>query len=428
MNARVGVVGWLMVLIVALGGQMSQEAHGGAIQNTLAESASQSAIPWLLTGNAGTNPTTDFIGTMDAKPLIVRVNNSRALRIEPGVTSPNILAGFAANGASAGLSGTTIAGGGGNTHPNRVLDDFGTIAGGVGNQVGDGAGTSMDHGFGTVGGGKINKATGEHATVSGGHVNVANGVHTTIGGGYHHTASGDSATIGGGFSNTASGSYATVPGGQFNMAAANYTFASGRRAKATITGAFVWADAMNMDFTSGAANQFSIRATGGVRLVTGITAEGNDLTGCTLPSGSGAWSCTSDRNAKVNIKAVDSHDILERLATVPVQTWSYKTQDVTIRHIGPTAQDFTRAFDVGEDNKHISTVDADGVALVAIQGLYQENEQLKRDVAALTAQVEAGTGVDSANISLSTLIVVVLGINILMMIALSTILLRRRST
>jgi hypothetical protein len=35
------------------------------------------------------------------------------------------------------------------------------------------------------------------------------------------------------------------------------------------------------------------------------------------------------------------------------------------------AQDFYAAFKVGEDEKHISTVDADGVALAAIQGLNQ---------------------------------------------------------
>jgi hypothetical protein len=54
---------------------------------------------------------------------------------------------------------------------------------------------------------------------------------------------------------------------------------------------------------------------------------------------------------------------------MPIATWSYKSQDVSIRHMGPMAQDFAEAFDVGEDQQHISTVDADGVALAAIQGL-----------------------------------------------------------
>jgi len=54
-----------------------------------------------------------------------------------------------------------------------------------------------------------------------------------------------------------------------------------------------------------------------------------------------------------------------------METWNYKAQDPSIRHIGPMAQDFYGAFSYGEDNKYINTLDADGVALAAIQGLYE---------------------------------------------------------
>ena len=37
--------------------------------------------------------------------------------------------------------------------------------------------------------------------------------------------------------------------------------------------------------------------------------------------------------------------------------------------MGPMAQDFRAAFGLGETEKGISTIDADGVALAAIQGL-----------------------------------------------------------
>ena len=63
--------------------------------------------------------------------------------------------------------------------------------------------------------------------------------------------------------------------------------------------------------------------------------------------------------------------IFHRLALMPLRTWNWRTQEPAIRHIGPVAQDFYAAFGVGEDERHISTVDADGVALAAIQGLYQ---------------------------------------------------------
>jgi hypothetical protein len=92
---------------------------------------------------------------------------------------------------------------------------------------------------------------------------------------------------------------------------------------------------------------------------------------------------------KDNFVAVDSERILERVASMPIQRWNYKSQDASVKHIGPTAQDFAAAFGVGENDTTISTVDADGVALAAIQGLYQENQQLKRDLAALKAQVNA---------------------------------------
>ena len=90
-----------------------------------------------------------------------------------------------------------------------------------------------------------------------------------------------------------------------------------------------------------------------------------------MPAGGGAWATLSDRASKENLTPVDNRAILERLAAIPVQTWNYKTQDPAIRHIGVIAQDFASAFQVGEDDKHISTVDADGVALAAIKGLYE---------------------------------------------------------
>jgi hypothetical protein len=52
------------------------------------------------------------------------------------------------------------------------------------------------------------------------------------------------------------------------------------------------------------------------------------------------------------------------------------------------AQDFYAAFNVGEDEKHITTVDADGVALAAIQGLNQKLEQKNAEVAELKRELE----------------------------------------
>jgi len=93
---------------------------------------------------------------------------------------------------------------------------------------------------------------------------------------------------------------------------------------------------------------------------------------------------TSDRNAKENFKPLDPQDVLARVATLPVQSWNFKGDSET--HVGPVAQDFHAAFGLGPDDKHIATVDADGVALAAIQGL---NLRLEAQVKEKDAQIQA---------------------------------------
>lgn len=97
----------------------------------------------------------------------------------------------------------------------------------------------------------------------------------------------------------------------------------------------------------------------------------------------------SDRNNKENMVPVNAASILERLVAMPITSWNYKTQPASIRHIGPTAQDFYAAFQVGEDNLHINPVDADGVSLAAIQGLNQRMKERDARIALLEARQAA---------------------------------------
>jgi hypothetical protein len=241
-----------------------------------------------------------------------------------------------------------------------------TVAGGHGN--------SASAELATVGGGYGNTASGSGATVGGGRYDTASGGGATVGGGGDNTASDWFATVGGGGYNTASGYAGTVPGGYNNLAQGDYSFAAGRRAKALHDGAFVWGDATIADFSSTASNQFRARAKGGVWFYTNASLT----TGVTVAAGGGAWSSISDRNVKRNIRPVDGADMLEKLARLEISRWSFKTQDESIEHIGPMAQDFYDLFGVGEDDKHISTIDPDGIALAAIKQLYSKVQEQQR--------------------------------------------------
>ncbi len=102
---------------------------------------------------------------------------------------------------------------------------------------------------------------------------------------------------------------------------------------------------------------------------------------CTLPS--------SDRALKANFGTVDAADMLARVAALPITTWNYRSDDATVRHIGPMAQDFAATFGVGADDRHIHPLDGQGVALAAIQGLLAQIETLQATQARLTARLEA---------------------------------------
>ena len=111
-------------------------------------------------------------------------------------------------------------------------------------------------------------------------------------------------------------------------------------------------------------------------------------TGVQLAAGSGSWSMLSDRRAKANFQTVNPLDVLAQVVAMPVTTWNYKTQDKSIRHIGPVAQDFRAAFGLGENSTTISTVDEGGVALAAIQGLNQELAETQQTVAAKDSEIK----------------------------------------
>ncbi len=349
---------------------------------------------------------TDYVTLEPRQPLrpVPYAMALPGLRTSHNDTSPNVIGGYSGNTVSDGVVGSTIGGGGasGGGNQNKATDNYTTIGGGIGNIAGNGDSDPLSAAGATVAGGGSNKATEDYSTVGGGLLNEATNGYVTIGGGYSNSASGWGATVGGGSNNTASGYAATVPGGNFNTASGEYSFAAGRHANANRDGCFVWADSTNTsDFTCSWANQMRVLATGGATFLVQVDPEwewvrimvnGDHLidtsTDAYLSLG-GVWTNASDRNAKEHFEAVDPQAVLEGVAQLPITTWNYKTEDDAVRHMGPMAQDFYAAFGLGADDEHIATVDADGVALAAIQGLYRQNQALQAENAQLRARVEA---------------------------------------
>jgi trimeric autotransporter adhesin len=294
------------------------------------------------------------------------------------------------SGGSSNVAGsyyTTL--GGGARNAIRSNARYATISGGGDNAIHENSFASV------IGGGGDNRvlASSERSTIGGGKFNQVDTLSPN-------------ATIGGGFTNTIgpNAQAATIPGGHANRVEGSYALAAGRHAHALHPGSFVWADSTTADFPSTQDNQFSVRATGGVRFVSAVDPAGIPTSGVALEPGGGSWSSLSDRDAKDHFLPVDPRRILDQLAQLPIFSWNYKAQAPDIRHVGPTAQDFQSAFQLGADSRRITTVDANGVALAAIQGLHQvvvekearilelerQNQQLEQRLSALESAINAG--------------------------------------
>jgi hypothetical protein len=100
------------------------------------------------------------------------------------------------------------------------------------------------------------------------------------------------------------------------------------------------------------------------------------------------WVNGSDRNSKEAFTAINPRTVLEKVSALPITEWQYKVETDGTRHLGPVAQDFHTAFGLnGADDKHIATVDEEGVALAAIQGLNQKLDEKEAEIQALKQSV-----------------------------------------
>jgi hypothetical protein len=321
------------------------------------------------------------------------------------------------NKAGGGIS--VVAGGSDNTASNSgatVGGGSNNLASGIRATVGGGEGNSATGTHATVGGGWESGAAGEFATVGGGYINVADTSYSTVGGGYYNSATGEAsvvsggsgnqavgycaaivggigndatgnrAFIGGGSGNEASGLNSAVAGGAFCVASGGHSFAAGTFAIARGAGSFVWSDscAIGDSVRNATANRWVARARGGVYFYTNLGMT----TGSYLSAGGSSWNAVSDSMTKENFRPVDKKVLLEALARMRVRDYNLKSQDASIRHIGPVAQDFHNAFGFGESNTAINMEDADGVLLAAVQALYEQNQVQQAEIEALKAEIQ----------------------------------------
>ena len=342
--------------------------------------------------------TTAVVGTIDAFPVEVLAAGQRLLRLESKASGPNIVAGSSANDIQ-GISShaSTIAGGGKageclgegqlRSCGNLIEGRQSSIGGGTANVVVADEATIAGGGSHTIGGDATYTYSGYSATIGGGRSNVARGVYATIAGGVGNQAPGSlvkggAQAIGGGAANHAGGTNATIPGGVYNVADGEYSFAAGRRAKSLNDGCFTWGDSTDADVDCTTNDAFVARAVGGFTLGTNAAMS----TGCSIAPGGGMWACSSARDSKEDLVAVNAQTILAKVNALPIWDWKYQTEVSGARHLGPTAEDFHAAFGLGDSDRRIGLIDASGVALAAIQGL---NAQLQVLVTAKDAEIAA---------------------------------------
>jgi hypothetical protein len=246
-------------------------------------------------------------------------------------------------------------------YQNNLTGEAATISGGGENSAAGGS---------TVAGGVFNGADGRRSAIGGGARNEAAGFGDVIGGGASNQTNGGSAQQGASSIAEVENGFATVPGGKNNTATGSFSFAAGREAEASEDGSFVWADGTRRTISATQANEVLFQAGGGFTIFSASDASA----GVQLDAGSGSWSSLSAASAKSNVSPVDPQGVLDEVESLDVSTWEYDAQaDAT--HMGPMAGAFHDAFGLGADADRIANVDADGVALAAIQGLSERLDE-----------------------------------------------------
>jgi hypothetical protein len=98
---------------------------------------------------------------------------------------------------------------------------------------------------------------------------------------------------------------------------------------------------------------------------------------------------TSSRSLKENFALIDGEKILNGILGLPISQWNYKSNDASIVHIGPMAEDFHQTFSLnGDSTEQISVSDIAGVTLAAIQQLKKLIDEKDQKIEYLIEEIE----------------------------------------
>ncbi len=286
-----------------------------------------------------------------------------------------------------------------------VSADGSHIGGGASNNVrglydviGGGYGNSTDEQNSTVGGGFYNSATGLSSVVAGGSANEAVGIVSAVLGGSGNKSLETGSAVVGGANHVNNGVYSTIMGGSncsilpflgttsyCMVFGSNVNLINQNMVVALFEGTSSGRVAINRDSDAGVFSYpFQVGTTSG---------NGN---GAYLTNG-GVWTNASSKEFKENYTPLDQQQLFDAIESLNIEGWNYRNSDEY--HIGPYAEEFIRAFDVGaidentgkRVNSHLAASDVAGVALAAVKELIEKNRALELRIEQLEKKINQNT-------------------------------------
>ena len=169
---------------------------------------------------------------------------------------------------------------------------------------------------------------------------------------------------------------------------------AGRLARSAHQGSFVWADSQNQTFNTLKADQFLIRAQGGVGIGTNNTGSFRlAVAGDAAKTGGGSWAIFSDSRLKTDIRPISQsgESLLDRLMQLSGYTFYYRPEAIESRlgkpgkQIGLLAQEVLEVFPdwVDEDDEGYLYVTERATTAIMVEALRELRETHNLELAAL---------------------------------------------